>query len=119
MIEIGDQPRLFRPPSQPFRSELARGRHVGAEEVAEKAEMFGRLGGRFRDDRQGEAFADDLGDLTRRHAFVGDPVIPRARGPLFEREPVEVRRIEPVHAWPAVAPIADIGRHAFFGERWR
>ena len=52
--------------------------------------------------------------ISRRHAFLGDAVIACARVALFEREPVEVRRVEPVHPWPAVEPVADISRHAFF-----
>src|ERR1700722_3164193 len=78
--------------------------------------MGGCFLGGLADDRQVQATADHPSDLSERYAFVSDRVIPSALRPLFDREPVETRRIEPVHAGPAVAPIADIGRHALFAR---
>jgi hypothetical protein len=46
------------------------------KKIAEKAEMLGRFSGGLRDDRNVQSSADDLRDLTGRHAFVGELAAP-------------------------------------------
>jgi hypothetical protein len=45
VIDIRDQPRLFRPPAELRAGACARGRSVNAREHREPAEVLGRLGG--------------------------------------------------------------------------
>jgi hypothetical protein len=49
-----------------------------------------------------KAPADDLGDVSNRHALFGNAVIPGARGTVLQRQPEEMGSIEPVHRGPAV-----------------
>ena len=74
--------------------------------------MLAGLLGRLGDDRHLQAPADDLGDLSKRHALFGDRVITGSRRTLLKRQPVETGGIEPVHRGPAVEPVADIRRDA-------
>ena len=76
------------------------------------AKMIGCRLRRFGDDRHLQAAADDLGNVSERHALFGDPVIAGIGGAVFKRKPVEMSRIEPVHRRPTVEPVAHIGRNA-------
>ena len=81
--------------------------------------MAGRLLRGLGDDRHVQAAADDLGDLSERHALVGDRVIPGPRRALLQRQPEETGRIEPVHRGPAVEPVAHVRRNALLPARCR
>ncbi|MCU1221754.1 MAG: hypothetical protein JWN42_2951, partial [Candidatus Angelobacter sp.] len=52
--------------------------------------------------RQTQAFSDYLSDVANRYTFVADSVIPGSCGTLFNREPVQMRSIEPVHSGPTI-----------------
>jgi len=78
--------------------------------MREPAEVTGRFLRRLADNGQVQAAADHAGDVSERHALFGDAVVPRSRGTLLKHEPVETRRVEPVHGWPAVEPVAHIRR---------
>ena len=54
------------------------------------------------------AAADDGGDLPKRHPFIRNAMIPRARGIPFEREPEKICGIKPMHRRPATYAVADI-----------
>src|SRR5215472_18084798 len=69
------------------------------------------LGG-LGDDRHLQVSANYASDVSNRHALLGDPMKPDSRPTLLERQPEEVRSIEPVHRGPAVEPLADICRDA-------
>ena len=78
--------------------------------------MLGSLLGGLGDDRHVQAPADYVSDLSQRHALFGDRVIPRSRGALLKREPVEGGSIEPVHRGPAVEPVAHIRRNTLLAS---
>lgn len=56
--------------------------------------MVGRFLPGFGHHGQVQPAADDLGDLPRRYALVGDAVIPGSAGPSLQRQPEEHGRIE-------------------------
>ncbi len=56
-----------------------------------------------------QAPTDDPGDIFEGHAFFSDCVIASPRGVVFECEPIEDSRIEPVHGRPAIEALADVG----------
>src|SRR5580700_10096010 len=58
--------------------------------------------------------ADDLSDVSSRHALVGHTVIPSSDGTLLKREAVEMSSIEPMYRGPAVEPITYIRRNTLF-----
>jgi len=74
--------------------------------------VVGRLFAGNADHRQIQVAADDASDVTERDALVGDPVQPRPRRRVFERQPVQAGRVERVDPGPAVRPVADIGGDA-------
>src|SRR2546426_1562742 len=115
-LEIGDETRLVWVPSKPLSRHRARGRKVEREETREPGEVRGGLFGGLRDDRHVQASADDLRDLPGRHALVGNAEKRRSRRTLLERQPEEMRGIEPVHRGPPVAPVADVGRDALLAR---
>ena len=78
--------------------------------------MRGRFLGRFGHDGHAEPAADHLRNRLERHAFLGDRVIVVCGCALLEREPVDARGVKRCAAGPAVAAIADIGRHAFLAR---
>src|SRR6185369_164629 len=117
LIEIGEEPRLLRLPSQHRPRPRARTRDVHAREPGEPAEMAGRLFGSLGDDRHAEPAPDHLGDRLERDTLIVDRVKGAALDALFERKPVEARGIEPVHAGPAVLSIADIGRDTLLARQ--
>src|SRR5271166_4321185 len=75
-VEVLDQPRPCGIPVQNFLREGVRGRIVERGEQRQKAELAGLLGGNAGY-RQIQMAADDAGDVTERHALVGNPVQPR------------------------------------------
>ena len=87
-----------------------------AANLAIQPKCAGRLFTRLGNDGHAEPAADHLGDRLERHAFVVDRMIGAVLDALFEREPVEAGGIEPMHAGPAVAAVADIGRDAFLAR---
>src|SRR5439155_17730904 len=109
LIEIGEESRLLRLPSQRRSGSLARGGDVHAGESGEPAEMRRCLVRGLGDDRHTEPTTDHLGDRLERDAFFGDRMIRAALDALFERQSVEAGGIEPMHAGPAVIAIADVG----------
>src|SRR5262249_29462022 len=62
-------------------------------------------------DRHLEAPRDPAGDVTDGHTVVGPPVEPRSGGSSLEREPEEMRSVEPVHSGPSVEPITHVTRN--------
>ena len=59
------------------------------------------LGG-LADDRNLQAAADYFGDVSNRHAFLGDSMISGSRGTLLEHESIETGSIEQMYRRPAV-----------------
>jgi hypothetical protein len=74
-VQIGNNPRLNRSPSQPFLCQRAGSRAVDAKESSDPAKMIGSCLVRFADDRYVQAMADRLSGLSRRYTLVGDTVI--------------------------------------------
>src|SRR5579864_3820345 len=104
-VQIGNNPGLNRPPSQPFPRQRAGSRSVDAKESSDPAKMIGCFIGRFADDRYVQTTTDCLGDLSSRYALVGDAVICGSSTTFFEHEPIEMSSIEPVHRGPAIEPV--------------
>ena len=52
---------------------------------------------------------DDGGDVAERDGLVGDPVQPRAGGRFLQRQPEQVRGVQPVHGGP---PVGSVARYA-------
>src|SRR5882757_8646149 len=104
-IQIRDEPRLDRSPSQPFLGQCAGSRAVDAKEASDPAEMIGCCLVRFADDRYVQATADCLSDLTSRHPLVSDAVIRGTRNTFLKNKPVKVSSIEPMHRGPAIEPV--------------
>src|SRR5581483_8307533 len=72
--------------------------------------MLRRFVGSFGDDRHTEPATDSTGDISERHSFVANPMIPRAGRTLLDDEPIEVRRIEPVHGGPTIVALVHVRR---------
>jgi hypothetical protein len=66
--------------------------------------MLDRLLGRLADNRQVQASADDLRDLSNRQALVGNPVIPGSRDSLLKRRPEEAGSVERCTAGKRLSP---------------
>src|SRR5580658_10084934 len=103
-------------PSQLFLRLCAGSRAVNSCEVRDPTKMAGGLLGRLADNRHFQTPSDDARDVLERHALVGDPVVPGSRGTLFNREPVKMGSIEPVHRGPTVLTITYICRNPFFAR---
>ena len=82
-VQIGNEPRLNRSPSQPFLRLRAGSRAVYTKEVSDPAKMIGCFLARLADDRYVQTPADYLSDLSSRYALVGHAVIPCAPAVLF------------------------------------
>src|ERR1700676_1242416 len=65
-IQIGNEPRLNRLPSQPFLRLRAGSRAVHTKEKSDPAKMIGCFLARLADDRYVQIPADDLSDLSSR-----------------------------------------------------
>src|ERR1044071_635158 len=113
-VEIANQPGLLWLPPQHFPSSLTRGGAVDHCEMRKPAKMFGCFLGGLGDDRHVQASAEHASDVFKRHTLIGDPVKPGSRGTLFQRQPEEMGRVEPMHRGPAVESVAHIGRNALF-----
>src|SRR6266446_10341022 len=104
-VQIGNEHRLNRSPSQPFLCLRAGSRAVHTKEESDPAKMIGCFLTRLADDRYIQMPADDLSDLSSRYTLVGHAVIPCSDGAFLEHEPVEMSSIQPVHRGPAVEPV--------------
>src|SRR5271154_1368664 len=113
-VQIGNEPRLNRSPSQPFLRQCGGSRAVHTKEASNPAKMIGCLLARLADDRHVQTPSDDLSDLSSRYALIGHTVVPCTSRFSLEREPIEMSSIEPVHRGPAVEPIPDICGNALF-----
>src|SRR5258705_6801842 len=113
-VQIGNEPRLNRSPSQPFLRLRAGSGAVHTEEESNPAKMIGCFLPRLADDRYVQLPADDLSDLASRYALVGHAVIARSSSPFLQHEPVQMSRIEPMHSGPAVEPVAYIRGNTLF-----
>lgn len=82
---------------------------VGLSSAAEgeEAEKTGFFRGNA-DRRDVQVAPDDRGDVAERHPLVGDAVQTCSRGRIFERQPVQVRSVEGVHAGPAVGTVGEV-----------
>jgi hypothetical protein len=78
-IEIGNQPGLLRLPTQQFPSSLTRGRAVDRCETRKPAKVVGGFLRGLADDRHVQTAADHASDVSERHTFIGDPMIPGCR----------------------------------------
>src|SRR5215471_1736665 len=112
MLEIVNQPGLFRLPTQQLLGQSAGSRVIQREEMPDPAKMVGCPLGRLCKHGHVEASADYLRDLSSRSTFVSDTMKGSCRRGLLKNQPVEVSSIEPVHCGPAVKPVAHIRRDA-------
>src|SRR6266851_2515306 len=113
-VQISNEPRLNRSPSQPLLRLRAGGRPVHSKEESDPAKMIGCFLARFANDRYVQLAADDLSDLSSRYTLVCYAVIPLSSVTFLENEPVEMSSIEPMHSGPAVEPVAyDCGNTLF------
>src|SRR5271156_4241497 len=61
-----------------------------------------------------QASADYSSDLPHRDSLLSDRVVPAANFVLLQRKPIEMGNIENMRRRPAIEPLADIRRGAFF-----
>src|SRR5947207_2563411 len=101
-VQIGNNPRLNRPPTHSFLRERARSRAVDTKEAPDPSKMVGCFLTRFTDDQYIQASADCLSDLSSRYALVGDAVIRGSSSTFLKHEPIEMSSIEPMHCRPAI-----------------
>src|SRR6266478_2378573 len=104
-VQIGNEPRLNRSPSQLLLRQRAGSRSVYTKEVSDPAKMIGCFLARLADDRYVQMSADDLSDLSNRYALVGDAVIRGSSSTFLKHKPVKVSGIESVHCGPTVEPV--------------
>src|SRR5215472_11864435 len=96
-VQIGNNPRLNRSPSQPLLRQRTGGWAVYGKEASDPAKMIGGCLGRRADDRSVQAPPDCLSDLSSRYALVGDAVIRGSSTTFLEYEPIKMSSIEPMH----------------------
>jgi hypothetical protein len=113
-IQIRNEPRLNRSPSQPFPRLRAGSRTVHTKERSDPPEMIGGFLTRFSDDRYVQVLTDDLSDVSSRHAFVGQTVITASSRTLLQYEPVEMTGIEPMYCRPTVESLSYIRGNSLF-----
>src|ERR1700704_1958059 len=111
-VQISNEPRLNRSPSQPFLRLRAGSGAVHTKEESDPAKMIGCFLARLADDRYVQMPADDLSDLSSRYALIRHAVISGCSRAFLKREPVETSGIAPVYRGPAVETVAYIGRNA-------
>jgi len=104
-VQIGNEPRLNRSPSQPFLRQSTGSRAVDTKKESDPAKMIGCFLPRLADDRYVQLPTDDLSDLASRYALVGHAVISGCRGAFLKRKPVEMSSIESMHRGPAVESV--------------
>ncbi len=78
-VDIRNQPRLLRLPTQLLPSALTRSLVVDCCEMREPAKVLGCLLRGLADDRQVQTAADNASDLSERHALFRDPMISGSR----------------------------------------
>jgi hypothetical protein len=71
------------------------------------------------DHRHLQPAAQRLGDRLHRHALLVDRVVDRARLRLLKRQTVQPRHVGNVRRRPAIAAIADVGRHTLLARHRR
>src|SRR6266481_9627331 len=99
-VQIGNEHRLNRSPSQPFLCLRAGSRAVHTKEESDPAKMIGCFLTRLADDRYVQMPADDLSDLSSRYALVGRAMIDRASRSFLKHEPIKMSSIESMHSGP-------------------
>jgi hypothetical protein len=105
LLKICNQSGTGRAPSQPFLRLRAGSRTVSAYKVPEKAKMVGCLLPGLADDRDVQAPADCVSDVSELQPLFGDCVIPGSRRCLLKRQPVDAGSVEEVRSGPAVEPV--------------
>jgi hypothetical protein len=90
-LQIGNESRLNRSPSQPLLGQGAGSRDVHTKEQTNPSKVIGCFLARLADDRYVQMPPDDLSDLSSRYTLVGHAVIPCSDGTFLKREPVEIR----------------------------
>jgi hypothetical protein len=91
-VQIGNNPRLNRSPSQPFLSQCTGSCAVDAKEASDPAKVIGCCFGRFADDGYVQSMADRLSDLSSRYALIGDAVICGCSSAFLKDEPKKTSR---------------------------
>ena len=114
LLQIGNEARLNRSPSQPFLRLRAGSRAVHTKEESDPAKMIGCFLARLADERYVQASSDNFCDFPSRHALVGHAVIPTSSRTLLEHEPVKMSSIQPMHGGSAVEPVSHVCRNALF-----
>src|ERR1700730_5766551 len=61
-----------------------------------------------------QAFADYFSDLPHRYSLFSDRVVPASSFMLLQRKPIEIGNIENMRRWPAIKPLANVGRGSLF-----
>lgn len=122
LIKILKQPRLPRHPSQRFLSPRTRRRIIDRDKPRQIAQLRRRLPRGQNLHRHPYPSTDPLGNGPERKPLFRHAVIPRASRALFQRQPRQPRRIQPMHSRPAIGSCTDIGRVAALfgagGELW-
>src|SRR5579871_510695 len=112
-IDIRDQSRMYRSPSQEFLGRYTRPREVTCRHSAEKsAEVVACLFRGNADQRQVQVPTNDPGDVAEWHPLVANAIKPRPSRGGFQCQAVQGRRIEAMDSRPAIGPVADVGRDA-------
>ncbi len=113
------RPGCPRHPAEARSGPGAGRRTVASDPQGQGAEVTGRLFGRNGPGRHAQLFADGLGDLPERDPLVGHRVERAALRAVLQREPVDARRVEPVHRGPQVLAVADVGGDPFLPREAR
>src|SRR5882724_330295 len=111
-VQVGNEPRLNRSPSEPLLRLRAGSRPVHTKEGSDPAKMIGGFLARFANDRYIQLPANDLSNVSSWYALVCYAVIARSSATFLKREPVEMRCIQPMHCRPAVESIPYVRRNA-------
>src|SRR5258705_11947711 len=88
-VQIGNEPRLNRPPSQLFLRQDAGSRSVDTKKHSDPAKMIACFLERLADDRYVQVSPDDLSDLASRYALIGHAVISGCSRALLKRQQVK------------------------------
>src|SRR5260221_14363245 len=88
LLNVCNQCRALRPPSQEFLCLLARRRVVGRHEGGEEAEVGARVLGGNADNRQLQLPADRLSDIPEPHALLARSMQSRTSPGGFHCQPV-------------------------------
>ena len=85
---------------------------VQGDEVAQRGEVFGGVGGRDRRGRDVEVTTHRLGDLAEGDALVAHRVQDRAGGGGLDGQPGQAGGVGAVHSRPAVGAVTHVAGHA-------